>query len=164
MDLPALPVTDRVLRAGAERGARFEKLAKILRPVALPVGEIEAPGLAWILRVPRAPCRLLALLAARHGVRDGDLIGGRHGAAASIVDLIDALVVVGLVDDVVGVTGGVDGGGGFDNGDSLGGGGSSGRVSGRGSEEGESSSRRGAGGCGGRGGRFGRGGGRLREV
>lgn len=87
-------------------------------------GEDEAPGLttAGVLGEARAAGRLLALLAAGDGFGDGDFAGGGGLELACGIDCCDALVVVGVVDDVVGGAGGGDGGGGFDHGDGLGGG------------------------------------------
>lgn len=135
-------------------------MAEILRPVALPVGEVEAPGLAGKLRVPCAPRRFLALLTACHRVGDGNLVGGWRCKAA-IVGLEDALVAVGVVDDVAGGAGGVNGGGALNNGQGLGGGRGDGLGSGPSGGEGQSNRCCRAGGGGGRGSRFGGSGGGL---
>ena len=120
--LSTLPIANRIPVTWAEIGTRLEELAKILRPIALAVGKEEASSLTRVLRVARAARRLLALLTACYGIWNRNLASDGWGSTASVIDLIDALISVGAVDDVVGAAGGIYGRGGLDNCDRLGGG------------------------------------------
>ena len=101
--------------------ARPEEFAEVLTCIALPVRKRKqiACGRARVLREARAAGELLALRAAGGGVRRDDLVGCGTTAAAGVVCHINALVAIGVVDDVVGGAGGVGGGGGGDDGDGL---------------------------------------------
>ena len=97
----------------------MEELAKVLRSITLSIGEEEATGLAWVLRVPSAARQLLTLCTARHGIGDGNLIRGGRRTAPSVIDLVNALIAVGAVNNIAAATGGVDCGGGLDGSDGL---------------------------------------------
>ena len=94
-------------------------MAEVLTSIALPIRKQKASGRAWVLCEAIAACELLALGAARGGVRSDDLAGCWSTTTTSVVYLKNALVAVGVIDDVVGSAGGVRGGGGGDNGDRL---------------------------------------------
>ena len=94
-------------------------MAKVLTSIALPAREQEASGRARVLCEARAACQLLALRAAGGGVGSDDFVGGWSSAATGVVDLKNALVAIGVVDEVVSRAGGVGGGGGGDDGDCL---------------------------------------------
>ena len=117
--LSTLSIPKRIALARRKPRGRLEETAGILRSVALAIGEEEAASFARVLRVPGAAGQLLTLVAASHGIGDGDLVGGRWRTAAGVIDLGNALVAVGAVDDVVAAAGGVDGGRGLDGGDGL---------------------------------------------
>ena len=94
-------------------------MAEVLASIALPIRKQKASGRARVLCEARAACELLALRAARGGVGSDDLAGCWNIAATGEVYLENALVAIGVVNDVVGSAGGVGGGGGRDDGGCL---------------------------------------------
>ena len=119
--LPTLSVPNRITICRSKARTRLEKLAKVLTCIALPTREREqkASGRPRVLCKARAACELLALCAALGGVGSDDFAGCWGSAATAIVYIVNALVAIGVVDDIVGSAGGVDGGGGGGDGDCL---------------------------------------------
>ena len=95
-------------------------MAEVLTSIALHIRKQKASGCAGVLRETRAACELLALRAAGGGVGSDDFAGCWNNAVAGVVYLKNALVAVGVIDNVVGSAGGVGGRGGGDDGDCLG--------------------------------------------
>ena len=117
--LPTLSIPNRITICRSNSRSRLEKLAEVLTSIALPIRKQKASGRVWVLCETRAACELLALRAARGGVRSDHFVGCGSIAATGVVYLENALVAVGVIDDVVGSAGGVRGGGGGDDGHSL---------------------------------------------
>ena len=94
-------------------------MAEVLASIAQPIRKQKASGRARVLCEAQAAYELLALRAARGGVGSDDLAGCWSIAATGEVYLENALVAIGVVDEVVGSAGGVGGGGGRDDGGCL---------------------------------------------
>ena len=118
--MPTLSIPNRITTCRSKARTGLEKLAEVLTSIALPIREQIACGRAWVLCETLATCQLLALGAARGGVGSDDFAGCWTIAATGVVYLENALVAIGVVDDVVGSAGGVGGGGGGNDGDGLG--------------------------------------------
>ena len=86
----------------------------------MPVRVRQTLGVPCELHISRAGSQLLALLAARDGILDGERRDDGPAVGAGVVDVVDGLAAVGGVDDVGRVAGGVGGGLGFDDGYCLG--------------------------------------------